>query len=187
MGIEQKIKEEVKMKDSVRPSPPTSSPTTLSTAETFSPSASVDYVEASTVDGSALSADQVERYFGSFGPLTWCMQSCSSPSSVLFSFTDPAIIKTVLEFNHRIEKKSLRLQPKGGGFGSSRGPSQSTESNGRGDDRWTGSSSAHVSSGFHCTSSFAGEVEGSLFPNANASTPEELARYIDQLANSVFR
>merc|ERR1712087_785245 len=80
--IEQKIKEEVKMKDSVRPSPPTSSPTTLSTAETFSPSASVDYVEASTVDGSALSADQVERYFGSFGPLTWCMQSCSSPSSV---------------------------------------------------------------------------------------------------------
>ena len=179
--IEQKIKEEVITKDSVRRSPTTTH--SLPAAETLSPLASVEYVEASTVDGSALSADQVECYFANFGPLTWCMQSCSSPSTVLFSFTDSAIIKTVLEFNHRIEKKALRLQPKGGGVGSSEGPSQSIASNGSRDDHWTVSSPANASSGSRFTSSFAGEVEG----NVNASSPEELAKYIDQLANSVMR
>ena len=69
----------------------------------------VDYVNASTVDGSPLAVDRVESYFTHFGPLDWCSGVAGSASAVIFRFRDPSLFKSVLDFHHYIEKRPVRL------------------------------------------------------------------------------
>ena len=72
------------------------------------PKTEINYLEASTIDGSSLSPEEVENYFSKFGPLKWCLQA-NSASTVAFRFRDPALYEIALGFNHSLVKKSIRL------------------------------------------------------------------------------
>jgi len=153
--------------------------------EPYSPlSTNAECVEVSTTDGSALSVAQVERYFASFGTITWCRQSPSA-STVLFCFVDPALIKNILEFNHRIQQKPVRLKTINEDSSISSAClafSSAIINEGQKALNNISSFNARFGSGTNRPQ----EVVTDSSP-LTASSPGELTRFIDQLANSVRR
>merc|ERR1719309_1510155 len=70
----------------------------------------IDYVEAVAVDGASLLDHEAETYFARLGKLAWCLQAADN-KSVMVSFCDPSLYSVVLDFNHRIERRQVRLTP----------------------------------------------------------------------------
>ena len=80
---------------------------------------------------------------------------------------DPTLYKTVLDFNHRIERRAMLLLPVVSGT-----------------DSLVSIDALPVASS---TASLDNELGRTNSPPVQLSTPEDLARYIDQLANSVMK
>ena len=133
------------------------------------------HVRVSVLDGLPLSKSKVESYFSSFGEFQWCRQS-DDKLSVEFAFADPSIYSMVLDFNHHIERRSLLVtlvESEQGDAGGSV-PSSSSSKGG----------AAPCSASLPIDNGHSGAPHDPV-SQVPLSTPEDLARYIEQLANSV--
>ena len=86
--------------------PPTSS--TSSNSE-----GAIKYLIASAADKDRLDAEEVKKYFANFGGVAWCVKSGVGNTAAAFSFDDPAICKSVLQYGHRVNKRPVWLQGMG--------------------------------------------------------------------------
>ena len=97
------------------PVPPPNEP--VAAAVEISDPEGIDFIQVSAMDGHPLSDNQIESYFSNFGSLAWCLQDDDNAIAVVLSFTDPSTYTMVLDFNHHVERRSLRLTPmKNGGI-----------------------------------------------------------------------